>query len=145
MRRLGILCCFVALTAPPMVSAQPAEPASLRVVVHVSRDVDLAVRDLRAIFLKQRRFWSDGEPIVAINRDAGSRARESFSMRIFGEGSRRLAGYWNQRYFEAGEFPPSTLASDEAVLRFVAQNENAIGYVLADDVGVKVRIVRVLE
>ena len=99
---------------------------------------------MRAIYLKQKLFWNDGSPIIPINREAGSAAREAFSQKLFGQDSRRLATYWNQRYFEAGEFPPATLASEEAVMRFVAGNENAIGYVLHDDVTENVAVVLVL-
>ena len=73
------------------------------------------------------------------------RPRELFSKRLFGQDSRRLAAYWNQRYFEAGEFPPATLASDEAVVRFVAGNENAIGYVTLEKLTDSVTVVLVLE
>lgn len=109
-------------------TAMASDPC-LRVVVHPSRATRLSVAEVRAIFLKQQLLWSDGEPIIPVNRQAGSRVREAFSQAVFGQSSRRLAAYWNRRYFEAGEFPPATLASQEAVLRFVASNANAIGYV----------------
>ena len=44
----------------------------------------------------------------------------------------------------AGEFPPATLASDEAVVRFVAANANAIGYLVGTDGGSSVAVVLVL-
>lgn len=91
----------------------------------------MSLAEIRAIFLKQQLLWSDGQPIIPVNRQAGSGAREAFSHAVFDQSSRRLAAYWNRRYFDAGEFPPATLASEEAVLRFVASNSNAIGYVTA--------------
>jgi hypothetical protein len=121
----------VGLVAPPPLDA--TDPP-ITLIVHPSRAGKLSEAEVRAIYLKQRRFWPDGAAIVPINREAGSQARELFSQRLFGQDSRRAAAYWNQRYFEAGEFPPATLASDEAVLRFVAGNENAIGYVTTDAV-----------
>jgi hypothetical protein len=120
--------------ASPVVANSPR----LIVIVHPSRAAALTPSDVRAIYLKQRRFWEDGAEIVPINREAGSPPRELFSTKIFGRGSRDLAPFWNQRYFEAGEFPPPTLASDDAVIRFVAGNRNAIGYVLAEEVGTAV-------
>jgi ABC-type phosphate transport system substrate-binding protein len=127
--------------------AQPLDAAdpSLTLIVHPSRAEKLSEAEVRAIYLKQKRFWANGAPIVPINREAGSQARELFSQRLFGQDTRRAAAYWNQRYFEAGEFPPATLASDEAVLRFVAGNENAIGYVTRDDVPDAVTVVLVLH
>jgi ABC-type phosphate transport system substrate-binding protein len=111
-----------------------ADEAAVQIIVHPSRAGVLTKDAVQAIYLKQKRFWDDGRPIVPINLEAGSAARERFSQGIFGQSSRRLATYWNQRYFEEGGFPPATLASPEAVIRFVAGNENAIGYVAQDEV-----------
>ena len=115
------------------------------VIGHPARAVTLTKTDVRAIYLKRRLLWSDGQPIIPINREAGSEARELFSERVFGQDSRRLAAYWNQRYFEAGEFPPATLASEEAVVRFVSENRNAVGYVTAAEIADSVVVLLVLE
>ena len=130
-----------------LVAAQPLDATDppVTLIVHPSRAGKLTAAEVRAIYLKQKRFWSSGAAIVPINREAGSVARELFSQRLFGQDSRRAAAYWNQRYFEAGEFPPATLASDEAVLRFVAGNPNAIGYVTLDDVGDSVSVALTLS
>jgi ABC-type phosphate transport system substrate-binding protein len=122
-----------------------AADATVRVIVHPTRADELNEAQARAIYLKQRLFWNDGEPIIPINREAGSEARELFSKVVFGQSSRRLAGYWNQRYFEDGEFPPATLASEEAVVRFVAGNPNALGYVVGVDVDASVRVILILD
>ncbi len=138
-RALVVGACLLAplLFSPPLAAAEP----SLRVIVHPRRAAPLSAAEVRAIYLKQKQLWADGTPIVPINREAGSEVREQFSQKIFNQDSRRLAGYWNQRYFEAGEFPPATLASDEAVIRFVTGNENAIGYVSRAEVGDSVVVV----
>ena len=122
-----------------------ASDVGVKVIVHPTRANGLTTGEARAIYLKQKLFWSDGQPIIPINREAGSEARELFSELVFGQGSRRLATYWNQRYFEVGEFPPATLASEDAVIRFVAGNENAIGYVSLEEVPDSVAVVLVLR
>lgn len=125
--------CLAACVARP--SDLRAADLPVHVVVHPTRAGSLTIGEVRAIFLKQQILWSDGQPIVPVNREAESEARESFSRHVFGQGSRQMAAYWNRRYFEAGEFPPATLASEEAVVRFVAANANAIGYVVGADTG----------
>jgi ABC-type phosphate transport system substrate-binding protein len=122
-----------------------ASDAGVKVIVHPARASKLTPDEARAIYLKQKLFWNDGQPIIPINREAGSEARELFSELVFGQGSRRLATYWNQRYFDAGEFPPATLASEDAVIRFVAANQNAIGYVALEEVPDSVAVVLVLR
>jgi ABC-type phosphate transport system substrate-binding protein len=135
------VCLVVALLGPaPLGAADPI----VKLISHPRRAAVLTEAEVRAIYLKQKQLWNDGSPIIPINREAGSTARESFSTKVFGQDSRRSATYWNQRYFEAGEFPPPTLASEEAVLRFVAGNERAIGYVIGDVVPDDVAVVLVL-
>ncbi len=131
-----------ALLCPPRLVAAGTQ---VKLIVNKTRTDKLTKNEARAIYLKQKIFWSDGQPIVPINLEAGTEARELFSEKIFGQSSRRLAAYWNQRYYEAGEFPPATLASEEAVIRFVSENPNAIGYVTAANVSDSVAVVLVLE
>jgi ABC-type phosphate transport system substrate-binding protein len=124
--------------------AGPAAAGDLVVIVHADRNQTLTEAEVAQIFLRQRRFWEDGEAIVPVNRDSGSEAREVFALRIFGESTRRLEIYWNRQYFQ-GVLPPATLASDEAVKRFVATERRAIGYIAADRVDATVRAVLRIE
>jgi ABC-type phosphate transport system substrate-binding protein len=115
--------------------ASPAFAGDLVVIVHPDREERLGRADIAQIYLKKRRFWSTRERIVPVNRDSGSEARGAFVREIFGEEARRLGVYWNRQYFQ-GVLPPATLASDEAVKRFVASEPLAIGYIdpaLVDD------------
>ena len=138
---------LTACVASWLLLQSPLDAADVRVqlIGHPARSATLTRADVRAIYLKRKLLWSDGQPIIPINREAGSEARELFSEGLFGQDSRRLATYWNQRYFEAGEFPPATLASEEAVVRFVSENPNAVGYVTTQHVTDSVVVLLVLE
>lgn len=138
---LPVACLAACLLSPRHLGAADG---GVQVIVHPTRAGSLTKDEVRAIYLKQKRFWNDGRPIIPINLEAGSAARELFSETVFGQDSRRLAAYWNQRYFEEGGFPPATLASQAAVIRFVAGNENAIGYVAQEDVPDSVKVVLLL-
>lgn len=129
---------FAVLAALAVSTSARAE--SLAVIVHVDRDTTLTIDEVAQIYLKRRRFWDDGQPIVAVNRDSRSDTRKSFVEIVFGEDMRQLAVYWNRQYFQ-GILPPATLASDEAVKRFVASERKAIGYVRASAVDDSVRVV----
>lgn len=120
--------------------ASQAFGGDLAVIVHPQREVRLTVAEVAQIYLRKRRFWEDGERIVPVNRNAGSALRESFGRAVFGEAANRLLVYWNRQYFQ-GVLPPATLASDEAVKRFVARERLAIGYVDAARVDPSVRVV----
>jgi len=109
-------------------SAAPARAEDLAVIVHGARTDRPSATELAQIYLKQRRFWADGTRIVAVNRESGSETRAAFEAGVFGARVAQLPVYWNRQYFQ-GVLPPATLASDEAVKRFVASEREAIGYV----------------
>ncbi len=127
-----------------LVAAGQASAQDLAVIVNVDREARLTISEIARIYLKQRRFWNDRDPIVPLNRDAGSPARESFVRAVFGAKARQLADYWNQQYFR-GVLPPATLASDEAVRRFVASEPRAIGYIVRSAVDDSIRVVLYLQ
>ncbi|MBK7948413.1 MAG: hypothetical protein IPK00_06640 [Deltaproteobacteria bacterium] len=121
-------------------AAAAADAEEWAIVVHRSRSESMTLEDVAPIYLKKRRFWRDGAVIVPVNRSAGSRARESFTRAIFASDAGSQRPYWNQQYFQ-GVLPPITLASSEAVLRFVASEPRAIGYVPAGVVDESVHVV----
>jgi ABC-type phosphate transport system substrate-binding protein len=100
--------------------------------------------EVARIFLKKERFWDDGSTIIPLNREAGSPIREVFSRRVFHLSSAALAQYWDQQYF-LGTFPPATLASNEAVKRYIASEPNAIGYIDPSTADPSVRIVLLIR
>ena len=133
------------VVAAALAVAWPASGAdSIAVIVHPSLEASASEEDLARIFLRKRRFWSPGLAIVPVNRDATSEARARFTAVVFGNTARRLGTYWNQQYF-LGVLPPATLASDEAVKRFVASEPGAIGYVRTDALDGSVRVLLLLE
>ena len=126
----------------PVVAAEA--PARIAIIVHPSRHSELSAEILGQIYLRRKRFWEDGAPIVPLNLAAGTPLRETFSRRVLGQREERLADYWNRQYFY-GVLPPSTLASTAAIVRYVASDPNALGYVPAEEVDLSVRVVLTLE
>jgi ABC-type phosphate transport system substrate-binding protein len=131
----AVLCLLLLVAARPAAGGE-----GLLVIVPVDRAADLGVEEVAQIYLRQRRFWDDGEPIIPVNRDAESAERRLFTRLVFRGEARRLATYWNRQYFR-GVLPPATLASDEAVKRFVASERKAIGYIAPASVDDSVRVV----
>lgn len=118
-----LLLLLLALVRPAGAAAE-----ELVVIVNAKRPDQPDAARITQIYLKQRRFWADGRRILPVNREAGSGVRETFVRRVLRTQANRLIVYWNRQYFQ-GVLPPMTLASDEAVKRFVASEPNAIGYV----------------
>ncbi len=135
--RLGLV--IVALLAGP-----PAFAEDIAVIVHGARQVRLDREEIAQIYLKRRRFWGDRTSILPVNRNAGSTTRTLFDRLVFGDEARRLPVYWNRAYFR-GVLPPVTLASDEAIRRFVEGEPRAIGYIRAGAVDDSVRVILLLN
>jgi hypothetical protein len=139
--RLLVLALALTLLAPSSIAGQEGRVA---VIVHPGRHAKLSVEEVAQIYLRRKRFWDDGAAIVPLNLPSGTPLRARFSERVLYQTEPRLADYWNQQYFY-GILPPATLASTEAVRRYVASDPNAIGYVPASEVDGSVRIVLHLE
>jgi ABC-type phosphate transport system substrate-binding protein len=121
-------------------ATRPAIAGELAIIVHPGRDAHPTRAELAEVYLKTRRFWDDGEPIIPVNRNSGSPARALFDRAVLGEDEHELLVYWNRQYFR-GVLPPATFASDEAVKRFVASEPRAIGYIDASLVDPSVKVV----
>jgi len=128
----------------PGTRIRPAAGEHLAVIVSVHRTARLTVEEVAQIYLRKRRFWDNGDPIIPVNRESTSRTRQLFTHLVFRGEARRLATYWNRQYFR-GTLPPATLASDEAVKRFVSHEPRAIGYIDAGGVDESVRVILHLE
>ncbi len=94
--------------------------------------------DLALIFLRKKLYWSNGQPIQAVNLPTEHNLRRQFSASILGSLPETQTDYWNGMYYQ-GVSPPYVVASSEAVLRFVAETSGAIGYVEACKVDNRVK------
>jgi hypothetical protein len=149
-RRLAATVCCIALAGLAAAPAHSfdhaeAEDAAIAVVVAPGKlgTTPLTMAALTAIFGKRRQFWDDHSRVVPVNLPADHPLRRDLSRRLFGRSPQDMQGYWNDQYFH-GVLPPAVLASEEAVLRFVAETPGAIGYVSSCSVDLRVLVVATL-
>src|SRR5262245_13843827 len=132
---------WIMLLAPP---AGVEDRPRIAVIVHPARQAALTVEDLAQVYLRRKRFWDDGTPIVPLNLAAGTPLRDAFSRAVLRQSEARLSDYWNRQYFH-GTLPPATLGSTAAILRYVASDPNAVGYVPAAEADDSVHVILRLE
>jgi hypothetical protein len=94
---------------------------------------------LRDIYLKKIFVDKDGHRLIPVNLPPESPVREAFTHALIRMPDSRLQDYWNRQYFQ-GVSPPYVLASQQAVVRFVASTPGAIGYVSACFLGPEVHV-----
>ena len=112
-------------------AATPAEPSDSALVVITSNQD--AVRDingsmLREIYLRKIFVNAEGRHYVPVNLPPAHPLRNAFLLAVLHMNAPQLQGYWDRQYFQ-GTSPPFVLASQAAVVKFVAATPGAIGYV----------------
>jgi ABC-type phosphate transport system substrate-binding protein len=123
----------IGLILLPVGRASPGGEDRLTIAVIVAKGApprSLNRETLADVFLRQQTFWANRDPIVPVNLDVSHPLRRSFSERVIRLNPDDLDNYWNDQYFH-GIFPPHVLQSEEAVMRYVAETPQAIGYVSA--------------
>jgi ABC-type phosphate transport system substrate-binding protein len=122
----------------------PLSPAISIIVAPGASHPTLSREGLALIFSRKKRFWENDQRIQPVNLVASHPLRRSFSQQIFGRSPEELEDYWRAQYFH-GDLPPYALASEEAVIRFVATTPGAIGYVSHCAVDQRVTVVMQLD
>ncbi len=127
-----------------MQSATLAQEPRIVIIVNKANPTDsLSLAELRRIFMKQTRNWSNGDSVVPVDWEAAAEMRKSFSRKVLNRTVTEMTEFWVQQNITAGQNPPSTQKSARALLRFVAGVPGAISYVAAADVDDSVKVVRV--
>ena len=121
---------------PPLAST--ADSAVSVIVAPGSRLSSLSANELAQIYRRQKQFV-DGGRVQPVNLPASHGLRRWFSQQVLGRSPEEMEGYWRDQYFN-GTVPPFVLASEEAVIRFVAGTPGALGYVSACAVDKRVRV-----
>lgn len=112
------------------------------VIVHKDNPLRaLSQSELRPIFLTKKMSWPDGSLIVAYNLPEKDTVRQGFDAAVLGLDPERVSRYWVDRKIRGDERPPTRLGSPASVVRMVASNKGAIGYVNAADNNASVKIV----
>ncbi|MDD5035416.1 MAG: hypothetical protein PHE55_11740 [Methylococcaceae bacterium] len=94
---------------------------------------------LARIFLRKMNHWSNRQIIQPINLSTAHPLRRLFSERVLGLEPDELDEFWNDQYFH-GIFPPYSVVSEEAAMRFVAESPGSIGYISACAVDGRVKV-----
>jgi hypothetical protein len=132
------------LAAGGLASFARSDERPLLVIVPAQRSDTPNADEISLIFKRRKLFWEDGSRIQAVNLPPDHPLRQRFSRSILKMSSDALETYWNQQYFN-GVVPPHVLASEAAMLRFVADTPSAIGYVSACQPDSRVRVILLIS
>jgi hypothetical protein len=121
--------------------AQPGvADESIVVVTHRSSTLkSVSFETLKLVYLRKSLLDSNSNRWIPLNYPSSHELRQAFSLALFKILPEDQDEYWNEQYFH-GINPPHVLASEEAVLRFVAMTPGAIGYVRKRNVDDRVKV-----
>ncbi len=132
----------VAMMAAWLPPAQAVEP--LAVIIAVSNPQDtLSFDSLKLIYQRKSQMDAEGNRWIPLNLPVTDPLRRGFSLALFSLLPEEQDDFWNIQYFN-GISPPKVMASEEAVLRFVASTSGAIGYVRKQKVDDRVKVLRLV-
>ncbi len=128
------------LTTAGLLMALPAA-AELVVVVNPKSGVEHLSRDeVINIFLGRYRQLPSGISAQPVDMPASQPEKSLMYRLLVGKDLDQIASYWSRLVFSGRTSPPVQAASTEEVLRFVAANRGAVGYVDHSRVDNRVRV-----
>lgn len=131
----------------PELAEQSGSSEPLVVVVNRMNSVEnLSFSDLHAIFLGNRRYWSDGKRITLVMREPGDAERNVILRDVCGLTEEQFKTHFLRGLY-TGEIivSPKTLSTPLGVRRFIFNVPGAIGYLRMSDVDANVKVVRIDE
>ncbi|CAM3027209.1 phosphate ABC transporter substrate-binding protein [Pseudoalteromonas distincta] len=114
--------------------------AEVAVIINPSNASSVDADTIKKIYLGKSKSFSNGEKVNPVNQDNTTVADE-FNDKVVGKSSSQLNAYWSKLIFTGKGTPPEKLASDQAVIDFVAANNDAIGYIDSSKVSDKVKVI----
>lgn len=129
-------------------------PAASEIAIIVSKDntVDkLTAGEVKLYWLRKiKKRWPDiNKNIKPVDRKSKCAEQETFYDVVLGMSSADVETYFTQKQYENAEKPQDKLASDAAIIDFVADEAGAIGFVstssLTAEAKAKVKVVLIIK
>ncbi|CBL45277.1 Conserved hypothetical protein [gamma proteobacterium HdN1] len=115
--------------------------AEIAVIVNVNNKDKITMEDVQKTYLAKTKTFPGGGKIVALDQTEGSTSRVEFVSKVVKKDEAQMKAYWSRLIFTGKGVPPKVMDSDEAVLEAVIGNPSAIGFIEADAVTDKVRVI----
>ena len=131
MKNRMIILIAVSIVLGGSFSIAAEETLAFQVLVHASNPIkQLSKQDLSQLFLKKVKQWKDSnEAVLPVDLVDNSPVRQKFSERIHGREVASIKAYWQKQIFSGRGVPPEEKKTEEEVLKYVAENSGAVGYI----------------
>ncbi len=116
--------------------------ADATVIVNAANNASLDDEAIASLFLGQSHSFPGGADATPVNQKSDSAVAQEFATKVLKKNASQLRAYWAKQVFTGGGKAPKELDGDDAVIKFVAANPAAIGYVEGGKLGPGVKAVR---
>lgn len=116
--------------------------ADVAIVVNSANNNAVDDDSISRIFLGKVKSYGNGDSIEPVNSAGSNAARAEFEEKVLNKSSSQVKAYWSKLIFSGKGKPPKELDSDMDVIKYVAANPSAIGYVDAGAVDSSVKVLK---
>jgi len=111
------------------------------VVVHPSNPLmEMSIADVKKIYLGKKKFFPGGEKAIPGDQPKDTQSRTFFYDEIIGKSEAKLKIYWSRLIFTGKGTPPRIIGIDRVIKKWVANQPQAIGYIMRSEADNTVKI-----
>lgn len=115
--------------------------AEIALIVHPSNNAELDADYFQKIYTGKLASLPDGEAVLAYNFDESNPLRQQFDEKVLRRQTQQIQALWAKLVFTGKGTPPTVVADPAEVIKAVAADVTAIGYVDASAVDASVKVI----
>jgi ABC-type phosphate transport system substrate-binding protein len=124
-----------------LIGASYSALADIAVVVHPNNSNALDESSISRLFLGKSQSFPDGSSAKPVNQEDSAAITDDFNDKVLNKSAAQLKAYWSKLVFTGKGIPPEVVSSDADVIKLVASDPNAIGYVDVSAIDDTVKVV----
>ncbi|MCA9735105.1 MAG: hypothetical protein H6696_01500 [Deferribacteres bacterium] len=132
---------FFLLIAFSLISSAQAQ---VSVVVDKSSTVKASEKEIKDIFSGTKLRWEDGSAIKVVDQP-DAKITADFYKKLLNQPVMKVRLQWTKLVLSGQASAPVKCTSDEAVLKILSEDKNAIGFIASSSVNDKVKVLLKLE
>lgn len=123
----------------------PVANAGVAVITHPGvKEIGLSKSKLAKIYLGKLKNYSNGRRIKAVDLPKSSKAHKKFYKSVVKKSDSAMNRHWSKLKFTGKGKPPKKLDTARDVIKWVANNEGAIGYIDGKYLNKSVKVVLII-
>lgn len=115
--------------------------ADVALVVNNSNSTAITKDAAAKIFIGKSKNFADGGSVTPVTLSEKSATTAEFNSKVVGKSASQIKAIWSKLVFTGKGSRPKSFASDEELMKFIAENPSAIGFVDASKVNGTVKVI----